>query len=160
MAVAIAINIQVRRLGFTVFRYEHTNNELWRDGQLVSLESKTFDDGDDEFASVRRNAGALVIDGSGYKGDAPANSAPTSYWNYETVSRPQWFSSQSGKLLNLTITQRDEGGLERVDLTGDFNNTLFYDADKEWRGCRFNDKRGVSIIYRQTAAGQAFSPLV
>ncbi|MEL6979011.1 MAG: DUF6134 family protein [Pseudomonadota bacterium] len=159
LAVKINILIEVRRLGFRVYVYEHENNELWHDGLFMGLRSQTNDDGTDESCVVERVGDTLRIDGAGFKGEVPGDSVPTTYWNYANFQSQNWFSSQTGKPLNLKFRSRPEGPLERWDVTGDFDVTLIYDGANEWRGCRF-DARGVPIIYRQSAPGAAFASLV
>lgn len=159
LQVDIRILIEVRRLGIRFYVYEHSNREVWRNGQLVSLNATTNDDGASEFCRVSRNGGRLQIAGSRFSGTAPAGAAPTSYWNYANFKSRTWFSTQSGRLLKLRFRKRQLGPLESWSVRGDFDTTLIYDNQQEWRGCRF-DAKGAQIVYRQTGAGPNFQALV
>ena len=46
--VAIDIELKVKILGITAYRYEMSNRETWRDGMLISMVSQSNDDGDEE----------------------------------------------------------------------------------------------------------------
>ncbi|MGB3625109.1 MAG: DUF6134 family protein, partial [Henriciella sp.] len=69
----------------TMFRYELTAAETWAGGQLVALEGKTNDDGEDEYVSASREGGVLKVSGSSYQGDAPLGIIPSSHWNIKEV---------------------------------------------------------------------------
>lgn len=145
LSIEITIEIDVRILGFSAYRYRHDNAELWRGGRLESLRSRTDDDGETDAVIALRRGDGMVING-----EPTAAQAPTSYWNYESFAQRPWFSSQSGKVLNLSFAKQRGG--RRWSLSGDFATTLFYDAEREWRGCVF-EARGAQVEYRQTAAG-------
>lgn len=157
--MTIRIDISVSILGIRVYAYEHENREVWRDGRLVSLESRTNDDGDAAFARVTMRDDGLVIDGSSFEGVAPTDAAPTSYWNYRTLDARPWFSSQSGEVLSLSFDRRQTSDGTICALSGDFATTLIYDRENEWRGCRFA-ARGEDVVYRQTSPGPRFGALV
>ena len=44
--VDIDINLRVGFGPITMFRYEHSNREIWRDGKLISLDTATNDNGE------------------------------------------------------------------------------------------------------------------
>lgn len=155
----IRIDIAVRVLGIRVYAYEHENREEWRGGRLITLDSRTNDDGDEGFVRVRAAGDALAIEASGYSGPAPAEAAPTSYWNYGTFERRPWFSSQSGEIMDLAFDRSNAAGETVWRLSGDFATTLYYDAQKEWRGCSF-DARGAEVTYRQLEPGPRFNTLI
>lgn len=151
LEMTIDIEIVVTVLGLAVYRYEHRNVELWRDGRLAALDSRTNDDGSSDFCRARRDGDRLQIEGSSFNGDAPGDARPTSYWNYGNLNE-RWFSSQSGELLDLGFSKGRENGLERWEVTGDVALALYYDGAREWRGCAF-DGGGEPMTYRQSAPG-------
>lgn len=150
VTMAIEIDIRVKFLGFTAYLYEHENRETWVGGRLQALNSRTNDDGDPATCAVERRGDQLFINGQ----PAP-DGAPTSYWNVRTLQQQPWFSSQTGKILDLNFRSAQSGAQTRVDVTGSFETTLFYDQSGEWRGCQF-DGSGELITYREVAPGPAF----
>lgn len=159
LEMSIRIEIAVRVLGIRVYVYEHENREQWRGGRLVALDSRTNDDGAQDFARVRLDGDKLRIEGSSYQGEAPAEAAPTTYWNYRNFAKRPWFSSQSGAILdvNLAESRESDGVVWRV--SGDFETTLIYDEAQEWRGCRF-PARGEEVVYRQVSPGPRFNAML
>lgn len=150
VVMEIDIAIAVKFLGFTAYRYDHTNREVWEGGRLMSLKSRTNEDGDDMSLTVERRGDQLV-----YNGAPGPDAAPTSYWNINKLDVRPWFSSQTGKILNLNFATEQSNTATRVDISGNFATTLFYDAAGEWRGCEF-DGQGKVISYQETAAGPRF----
>ena len=87
------------RLGFiTVFRYTHENREIWMDGRLMFMESRTDDDGDRFQVSARATDEGLRVTGSGGDYIAPAGTIPGSYWNIDMLDRPEVLHTQRGEL--------------------------------------------------------------
>lgn len=144
--IAIDIDIRVRVLGFTAYRYTLQNRERWRGGTLLSVDSTADDDGEDAFCRIRQEGGVLAIDGSGHSGTVPLEGVTTSYFSPAFVSRRPWISSQSGK--PLAIETSDRGGSPRhVAVRGEIDTNLFYDDRGEWVNSRF-DAGGAAAEYQ------------
>ena len=125
----------------TVFRYEHSNREVWRDGRLVAIETRTDDDGDDYWLRGQATAAGFQVEGSSGSFLAPADVMPTSYWNPETVARSQLLDTQKGRLIEVAVAQNGadevrlpEGSTEasRYAVTGDLKLDLWYSPEGEW----------------------------
>lgn len=135
--IDILIDIKVRVLGFTAYRYELQNREVWRGGELQSLDSTTNDDGSEDRARIRREDGGLVISGSGFDGRLDGSVATTSYYTTAFHDRRPWVSSQSGKPLDVTVSRVAQSPL-KVDVSGELETHLIYDERGEWIGCEFD----------------------
>lgn len=152
--VAVDIELKVKILGITAYRYEMANREVWRDGMLMSMNSSSNDDGDPAFARVTRAADKLEVDGSVWKGTVAGDSASTTYWSYDFLERPLWISTADGDPLKVSCAKvgRAEidgpGGklaTEKWTVTGDMDIDLHY-VDREWASVRF-DAGGEDAIY-------------
>ncbi|MEO1613782.1 MAG: DUF6134 family protein, partial [Pseudomonadota bacterium] len=77
--VAIDIELKVKFLGITAYRYEMENREVWRDGMMISMNSKSNDDGDAAFCRVNAAGGKLEVEGSVWSGVVESDSASTTY---------------------------------------------------------------------------------
>ena len=143
-AIDIDVDIAVKLLGFTAYRYELTNRERWKGGAILSVDSRVNGDGDNEYAKIKGGVGGLEIDGSGYSGQVSREAVTTSYFAPEFLNRRPWVSTQSGKPLEVDI--RNAAGSGPVRVTGELETTLIYDQDGEWTGSRF-DARGEEIRY-------------
>jgi hypothetical protein len=156
--VVVDIAIAVKLLGITVYRYTHRNEELWRDGRLVEIRSKTDNDGTPDFVRGRAGDGVLRVEGSKATHDLPVDTPTTNYWNTDLLRRTAWLNSQTGELLKVTVTPkgREEvpvpGGsvlATRHSIVGDLNIELWYGADGDWVKCIFKAQDGSLIEYRR-----------
>ncbi len=153
--VEIDIALEVKLLFLTVFRYRHRNHEVWRDGRLVAIDTKTDDDGEAFWLRGRSAANGLAVEGSSGRFLAPADIMPTSYWNPDSVKRSRMLDTQRGRLIQVAIVP---AGLETVELagrpvearrfavTGDLVLDLWYTAAGEWAKIAF-EARGAEIAY-------------
>ncbi len=160
--VEIDIRLEVKLLFLTVFRYRHRNNEVWRDGRLVAIDTETDDDGEAFWLRGRAMKYGFVVEGSSGRFLAPADVMPTSYWNPRTVERTRLLDTQRGRLIRVEIAP---SGLEtiamagrpvearRYKVTGDLTLDLWYTAAGEWAKTTF-EARGAEVAYaRKGGAG-------
>lgn len=155
LAVEIAIDLQVRLLNIPVYRYTHRSAEVWENGRLQRLESRTDDDGTRTEVRAKLVAGGLAVEGSGGSFLAPADTKPTSYWHEDMIGRMQLLETQNGILIGVTATrtgaQRARIAGQEIDvriyeLTGDLNSRLGYSGSGEWVDLEFM-ARGSRISY-------------
>lgn len=150
--VETRIEMKVKLGPVPVFRYKHISTELWRDGSLVSLESTTDNNGKEERLDVRREGDGLLIDGTRYKGEGPADAVPSSYWNKAIVSTRTLLDTQNGRLIDVTVanlgqTSSPTGAkAEQHRLSGSVDLNLWYDGPR-WVGADFV-VRGQALTYR------------
>ena len=141
--IDIQIDIAVKFLGITAYRYELENREVWAGQRIVSVDSRGNDDGDRTRCRIARAGGALEIDGSGYSGSEPLDAVTTSYYAPAFLDRRPWISTQSGKPLSISVSRRDQG---KWAVSGDVTTVLTY-RDGEWTGSAFTTK-GERITYQ------------
>jgi len=108
LVVEIAIEIEVRFAFLALFRYQHENREVWRDGQLVSLDTWTDDNGTRYAVTARATSQGLRVEGADGVFLAPKDIIPTSYWNPVTVEQTRLLDTQHGRLLDVTIRPSGE----------------------------------------------------
>ena len=102
--VDIAIDLAVRVLGITVYRYTHRNTERWQGESLLSLTSATDRNGTPLQVRARRNGAAIEVDSSeAGRYAAPPDLVTTSYWHPGFV-RSRKLDTQGGRMLQVTIT--------------------------------------------------------
>ncbi|MEL3891177.1 DUF6134 family protein [Ferrovibrio sp. MS7] len=153
----VDISLIVRAFGFLpLYHYHHKSQELWRDGRLVNLESTTDDNGTQHYVKAFATAdGVLQIEGSRFKGSAPADVMTTSYWNNAFPRHKLLLDTQSGRLLVVTVAEQplqpEEGvppDARHYRLDGDLRLELWYDAARRWIKNRFRASDGSVIDYR------------
>ena len=157
--VEIDILLEVKLAFITLFRYRHSNHEVWVDGRLAAIETETDDDGDKYWLRGRASDEGFQVEGSNGSFMAPAQIIPTSYWNPATLEQKQLLDTQSGRLVTVAIEPLGEetvamAGLpvpaRRFAMTGDLTLDLWYTARGDWAKIAFN-ARGTEIDYRRDA---------
>jgi hypothetical protein len=141
MQVDVSIDLDVDFGPFTVYEYEHSNREVWQNGQLVSLTSETNDNGDDYFVRAERTNDGLRVESQDGVKTVPADILPTSYWNYDIVEADRVLDTQKGRVMEIETRRVGEAEIwvdgRRVParhyrMTGDIKLDLWYDADNQW----------------------------
>ena len=152
--VVSEIALSVKLLGLvTVYTYHHRSEEIWRGGRLVSIHSRTDDNGDKLRLDAEAEGDSLRIKGTDYIGLAPGDIMPTSYWNADFPKHGLLLNTQSGKLLTVSVREKpvaaEDGvapGSRHYALDGDLRLEIWYDADARWTKIRFQAESDGSII--------------
>lgn len=148
--VAIDIELKVKILGITAYRYEMANREVWRDGMLISMNSKSNDDGAPAYSRCKAAGGKIEVDGSVWSGVVAGNSASTTYWTKAFMDRPLWISTADGDPLKVSAAPAGAGEIggiatDKFKISGDMDIDLHYKGD-EWVSVRF-DAGGEDAFY-------------
>lgn len=153
----------VKILGLSVFRYRHEAREQWNGDCLVSLQSKTDDDGTPEQVNAQADAGGGLSVKSVVKGTAREKSLPGcvmsfAYWNPVMLRQTTLLNAQTGKLTNVTIEPLPDGKVQvgsgvvearRYRLTGgDHPLVLSYSPQGEWLALESTVSGGKHLRYQ------------
>jgi Family of unknown function (DUF6134) len=153
----VRISIEMAgRVGPIGFTYSHRCEEQWRAAQLLSVNCT-----DRENRSTKTLSGSLqgthfVINGSGFKGNAPATILPTSWWRFATTRQSRIMNSRDGKLTSLTVSRVGPASVATAGgpvaathfrIRGPANTELYYDASGRWVGNTFR-LAGQNFVYR------------
>lgn len=156
LTVDIEIVFDVKLAFIPLYRYRHSNREVWDDGRLISLDSETDDNGESYRVKARAEGDRLLVDGSGGKLDLPGDTLTTSYWHEAAMISGEWLGTQEGQLARSEVTKKPvemvmvEGqSVEATpyDLIGDITCTLWY-RNGRWVKLRFVSEDGSIIDYR------------
>lgn len=153
--IEIRIDLAVKFLGFTAYTYNLINREIWRDGRIVSVNSRVNDDGTDEFCRVTNDGEALQVSGSRFTGTLPLDAVTTSYYHSAFLDRRPWISTQSGAELAIDVAPAGGG---KYAVTGELETTLVYDNRGEWMGSIF-DAGGETATYELVSETGLIAPL-
>jgi hypothetical protein len=157
LTVTTHIDIEIKVLFFTAFRFKHDAEEVWQSGRLVSVASTTNDDG-----TLLRVSGRAA--GDGFRilgGDGPFLAeahllTSNTLWDRRLVGELKMIDVQYGGEVGLVAKRL---GDELVDtptgrvtatrhqiITPHYAGSLFYDADGRWvKG--LIEKRGEILEY-------------
>lgn len=145
------IRMRVKFGPLVLYRYDHVAREVWADGALQEIESRTDDNGAKASLKATRVEGALFVEGSGYEGFAPSSAAPSTYWTRSVVDAPILLNTQNGELIEVASTRigvtASPGGApgEEFRIVGTLALSLWYDGEK-WIGSDFTVD-GERLIY-------------
>ncbi len=159
------INIAVKFLGITAYRYELAYTEVYQDGLLQQLDGTANDDGDKGYVKVLRKGDLLEVDGSEYSGPINGAAAPTSYWRQPALRNTPWISTQSGEILSVRTEEVAPSSHHQVGSrvwratdNGAFTVDIAYDTSGEWLGCTF-DAQGELVTYAVASATGSLASL-
>jgi hypothetical protein len=142
------VRIEVKLMGFTVYRYLHETVEAWRDGRLVGLSSRLDKNGTPAFCEARSAAGALVLRGPGGEVRMPPQAAPLTWWRQATL-RPgvPLFDPRKAIAVDPELRLTPVAGGTRVVLVGGEGAEVLYDAAGTWVGFATTGEDGSAVRY-------------
>lgn len=155
--VDVKIELAVKLAMITVFYYRQTARDTWKDGNLVSADYRTDDDGKVSVLKVRENRGQLRIEGPSGSADAPLGTmTDLAFWNESIIDAPRVVDSQTGQVGVMNTSGRSS---ERITVAGrevdavrytvsgseDRRGTVWY-VDRQWVKASFVT-RGEALEY-------------
>ena len=160
MRLETRAEFSVKYFLLTVFAYDHRNTELWRDGCLEGIESRTDSNGEHyQVSGVARGGGLRV---STEVGEQQLNDCVASfaYWDRRLLDRQRLLNSQTGEYLPVRLESLGAGSLilgerriavQRYALTGqNLDIELAYAADSgEWLALDSRLEQGYVLQYRR-----------
>jgi len=156
LIVRSMLDLAVKMLGITVYRYTYRAQEVWRDGKLVRLVSSVDDNGTP--AKIEAQADQDKIDVAGPHGrfvaDAPI--LPSTHWDAQVIGADRVINTLDGKIDQVKLVPEGAGPVATAAApirathylwTGDIKAETWYDAAGHWVKLRFNGKDGTPIDY-------------
>lgn len=149
------IDLRVAVGPVTFFHYVHDVTEQYSAGKLLSVASKTKKDGKWKSLAAKAVASGLEVVGAAFKGVQTGTVIPSTHWNVEEMKQPAMFSTETGAMLPMTVTdmgiekvKTGEGMIEarKYVVKSDLTASFWYDASGRWVKCAFNAE-GSKIEY-------------
>jgi hypothetical protein len=142
--MAISADFDVRILFFTVYRYRHRNEEVWRDGCLALIESHTDDNGKISRVRGRRSASEFAVETTASRQSLEGCVWTFAYWDERFLDRAKLLNPQTGAheavratLVGIETTLANGSPTEarRYLLEGEgFRIELWYSLEGDWLG--------------------------
>lgn len=157
LIVDVHIEIDFKLGPIPLFKYLHDNREVWRDGQLLSLKSRTDNNGEDVAVDLRFENGRYVGSGSRFEDNLDTPLLSTSYFNPNFIRQSALISSQDGRLL---ATEVETIGVEtlsidkkpvqatRFRLKGKLRIDIWYTDSGQWVKTEFA-RGGNTLVVQQ-----------
>ncbi len=135
-------HLNVKFLFFNAYRYRHTNREVWRDGCLQSLESRTDDNGEPFQVNAQRRGEKLIVESSTRAQLLSGCVKSFAYWDPTSLEADKLLNAQTGEHLNVTLQDMGDDRLavrgnsvpaRRFRLTArDRTIDLWYSPQRQW----------------------------
>jgi Domain of unknown function (DUF6134) len=121
--VKVKTDVSVKVMYIEAYRYEHSCNETWKNGQLISFKSRTNDNGTKHSIDVTAAPDKLNMEADGKHSDLPKTAAPESLWSKDVIRHFDAFDPDTGKRLSIKVTDLGE---EVLTLHGADHHTHHY----------------------------------
>jgi hypothetical protein len=156
LIVRSTLDLAVKLLGITVYRYHYQSQETWRDDRLVALASAIDDDGTLSKVETSEAQGKLVVTGTAGTTTVAGPILPSTHWNAQIIGADRMLDTLNGKVDQIKLVPQ---GMETVPTgagprpathylyTGDIKAEVWYDGDGHWLKLRFPGKDGSIIDY-------------
>ena len=152
-------DFKVKFLFVTAYRYQHENQETWRNGCLERISARTNNNGSQLKVTGQRESDSFAL--AATNRDAALNDScihSFAYWDLEALKATRLLNSQTGVYQNVSVTQV---GRESIDVDGKprtadrytldaegVNLDLWYSPEGEWLGLASTLEKGRQLRYQ------------
>ena len=156
LVVTSRLNIEIKILFVTAYRYSYESVGRWRGGQLLALTARVDDDGEKKETLVVREGGELNVTGPKGTFRTGIDTMPTTHWNPRQTSQERLINTLTGEIDKIAVVHRGaaevDGGRGRIlaqhfEYTGDLRLETWYGPEGHWVGMLFKAKDGSTIEY-------------
>ena len=144
LKVKSEIKFEIKKLGVTLYDYQVTGTEVYKDGNLIQFNSKTNQNGKSKYVNIKTKNGELVVDGSSYKGKAPADFLIGTWWNHSLVKAPAQISAVSGRIIKQKVNFL---GKETLNFNGAEIDTLHFNFSSTDTNLKKDKKLNTDVWY-------------
>ncbi len=173
--VTTSIDLAVKIIGITAYRYSHRSQEIWDSNRLQSLASQTDDNGKRFALRIARAGDTLEIErgeiaptmqaatldqglppAQAIREKAPGALMPTSHWNMRQTAQSVVINSQTGVQANVAVANLGRGSVQTTARTieathyrysGDMRLDQWFDDKGRWVKAIFTAPDSSTIEY-------------
>ena len=112
-------------LGVEVFKVKSNTEEEYKNNQLISFKSTTFQNKKEKYVRVnyKEDVGNFIIEGSSYSGEVSADTPLGNWWNADILKADKQISPLSGSIKKQVVSLI---GDEKILLNGNLFSTSKY----------------------------------
>lgn len=158
--VEIVASFEISFLFFKAYSYKHANNEVWLDGCLHSISSRTDDNGKEYFVKGYSRGSVVSMQTATDTYELDGCIRTFAYWDPDFLSSDSLLNSQTGELIDVQVSDL---GPEIIDVYGnpsegnryrlqsaDFSIDLWYSVDdRRWLAMEFATSNGSILRYQE-----------
>ena len=155
--VKISTNVVVKVAFIPVYRFEHAGLETWQGNRLISIRTRTNDDGTPHELAATANGDRLRVAGDGQQGDVIGAIIPASLWNAAIVSQSSILNTLDGRQMPISVIDQGEEvvhaagadvAAHHYTISGGLDRDLWFDRTNTLVRVAFAAKDGSHIVYQ------------
>lgn len=155
--VSVRLDIAVKILFFTAYRFAYRAESVWdAGGDLVRFRAETDDDGEMKTVDAATVDGGIRVVGTAGTAVVPKPVFPAEHWHPGVLAARRVFDTESGRIkaiapeaLGETVveTTTDTIPARRYRYGGDVDDEIWFDARNRWVALRLTARDGSVIEY-------------
>ena len=126
-------------LGFQVYYFTQDLHEVWKGGELQSMQGDTDDHRTIYKSSVKRNPKEYNGTLNGKPLTLPHDAFPTSVWHYEITQKSLLFDLKDLRLMKVTVSKSENPvavngrsiPASKFDFSGDWQASIWFDQNRQ-----------------------------
>ena len=146
LAVESEINFEIKKLGIVLYKYYVKGKEIYKDGKLVTFNSKTNANGKSKYVNLKLSNNEYDIDGSSFKGKVTTDFLLGTWWNHSIVKSKAQISAVSGRIIHQKVTFL---GKETLKIDGKSYKTLHFNFSSTDEKLDKNKKLNTDVWYEE-----------
>ena len=116
LIVETNINIKVKVLLITAYKFSHSSRELWVDGNFVKINAHTdFEDEREYFINGEDKEDSFIASGMDGEIEMQKNILPSNFWNIKILDEKELFDTQKGIVRKIKVEKLGE---EEIEIDG------------------------------------------
>ncbi len=154
---------KVKILFVTAYRYQHENQETWRDGCLERISARTNDNGAQLEVSGQRATDGFTLAATQRRADLNDDCVRSfAYWDLDALQATRLLNPQTGEYQTVSVTAAGRESIEidgqprpadRYRLTGEgISLDLWYSPQGDWLGLASYLKKGRQLRYERVTS--------
>jgi hypothetical protein len=144
------MRIEVKLMGFTVYRFTQDTEEAWRDARLVALESRSDRNGRAGACRAMAEQDGLHLRGTAGQAVLPAGACPLTWWRMANLAPGvPLFDVREGLPVAPRLERHAAGGVSRIRVIGGEGAEVAYDARGNWIGFATTGEDGSAVTYER-----------
>lgn len=146
VSVRNEFRVQVKVLLVVAHKEIGSSRESWKDGRLVSFESKTQENGEKSVVNGRANGEKFVIETPNGPREAPADVFPNNPWSMNILKAKVLLGTKSGSLYNVSAS---DGVKKDLEFAGQTVTTDYFLVDGDAKYELWFDERGIPLKFTE-----------
>jgi len=155
LTVDTDVELKVALGPLTLFEYVHDVTEKYIGDRLVWVGSRTQNEGKRKTLAAQPVEGGLKVNAEAFNGVLKGIVIPSTHWNEDEMKQPKMFSTETGEMMPIKVTERGTekvkvGGAtidaRRYDVDSAIDASFWYDAQGRWVKTAF-ETQGSKIEY-------------